>query len=36
MFGRKKKAESKRNVEASKEQAKSCSGSCSKSVKNCK
>lgn len=34
MFGKKKK--SKQNVEASKEQTKSCSGCSTKSVKNCK
>ncbi len=39
MFGRKKKAEAKRNVEASNEQiksVKSCSNSSTKNVKNCK
>lgn len=39
MFGRKKKAEAKRNVETSNEQTKSvksCSNSSTKNVKNCK
>ena len=36
MFGKKKKADKKRNVEASNEQTKSCSGCGSKGAKNCK
>ena len=37
MFGKKKKANSKKNVEASNEQStKNCSGSSNKTTKNCK